>query len=233
MRVPDSVHVLARDLREVFGARFRSLVVYRPVAGGRHTLTPTLALVDDLTVVDLEVCAVRVSAWREAALAPPLLIPAREFQRSLDTFPFEFGAILADHAVIVGPSPFDGLHVDEADLRSASERQLRSHLLHLREGYLETGGRGSAIADLLAASAAPLAGIVESVARLRRSPAESPAAAARDIEQLVGAPDGALQRVMALADGRAAGTDDARRMFPAYLDALERLTQYVDRWRPE
>ena len=58
-------------------------------------------------------------------------------RESLDAFPLEFGAILADHAVVSGASPFDGLTVDAADLRRACEVQARSHLLHLREGYIE------------------------------------------------------------------------------------------------
>ena len=82
----------------------------------------------------------------------------------------EFGAILADHAVVSGRDPFDGLRVDAADLRRACEVQVRSHLLHLREGYIETRGRGDAIAELVADSAAPLAGLVKSVARLLGSP---------------------------------------------------------------
>ena len=90
-----------------------------------------------------------MAAWHDAGLATPLLLAAHEFGRSLDAFPLEFGAILADHVVVAGSDPFDGLRVDAADLRRACEVQARSHLLHLREGYLETRGRGDALADLI------------------------------------------------------------------------------------
>lgn len=209
------------------------MVAYRAVAGSVRSPTPTVALVDGLTASDLQACAARVASWRDAGLAAPLLLPIAEFRRSLDAFPFEFGAILADHVVICGPSPFEGLRVEPADLRHACERQARSHLLHLREGYMETEGRGSAIADLISGSAAALAGIVESVARLREGAARDVEAAAREIEELIGVKDGAIRRVVMLADGRSVGADEARRLFPLYLDALERLTHYIDRWRPE
>ena len=101
-------------------------------------------------------CAGTVASWHDAGLATPLLLAAHEFERSLEAFPFEFGAILADHVVVSGDNPFDGLHVDPADLRRACEVQARSHLLHLREGYLETRGRGDALAVLIARSARAL-----------------------------------------------------------------------------
>ena len=68
------------------------------------------------------------------------MLAADEFARSLDAFPFEFSAILADHAVVSGKNPFEGLRVEPADLRRACEVQARGHLLHLRQGYMETRG---------------------------------------------------------------------------------------------
>ena len=61
----------------------------------------------------------KLGAWHDAGLATPLLIAADEFARSLDAFPFEFGAILWDHVVVAGSNPFDGLSVKPADLRRA------------------------------------------------------------------------------------------------------------------
>ena len=128
----------------------------------------TLAIVDTLSAGDLRACAGRMAAWHEAGLAAPLLVAAHEFARSLDAFPFEFGAILADHAVVSGASPFDGLSVDPADLRRACEVQARSHLLHLREGYLETRGRADALAVLIVRSAPACAALIAERRAARR-----------------------------------------------------------------
>src|SRR5436853_2180983 len=118
--VPDSVRTLDRDLRELFGSRVKSVVAYG-AASGNTTPLLTLAIVDQLTADDLRACAGRVAAWHDAGLATPLLLPSHEFERSLDAFPFEFGGILADHEVVSGINPFDGLRVDSADLRRACE----------------------------------------------------------------------------------------------------------------
>ena len=124
MHISDAVRALDRDLHEVFGGRLRSVVAYAAAHDAARPLAPTLA------------------GWHDAGLATPLLLAAHEFGRSLDAFPFEFGAILANHAVVSGANPFEGLRIDPVDLRHAAEVQARSHLIHLREGYIETAGRG-------------------------------------------------------------------------------------------
>ena len=179
---------------------------------------PTLALVDALTADDLRACADRVAAWHDAGVATPLLVAQREFARALDAFPLEFGAILADHTVVSGPDPFDGLRVDATDLRRACEVQVRSHLLHLREGYIEARGRSDEVAALIAGSAASLAGLVRSVARLHGMPAATSVEAAAAVERMANLAAGSLSSVIALAGGPAPTADAARRLFPGYLD---------------
>jgi len=243
MDIPAPVQALERELRGVFGTRLQAFVVYgehaRRAAGvthghgaDEHGAAPitTLAVVDTLTGDDLRACASRVAAWHGDGLATPLLLAAHEFDRSLDVFPLEFGAILADHAVVSGGSPFAAARVDTADVRRAVEVQARSHLLHLREGYLETRGRGDALSLLIAQSAAPFAALLLGIARLDGAGTHDPAAAARHAERVLKVPGGAIADVAALAPGRDLSSAQAEHLFPAYLDAVEKLVAYVDGW---
>ena len=188
-------------------------------------------MVDHPTVDDLRALASRVAGWHDAGLATPLLLAAHEFGRSLDAFPFEFGAILADHAVVSGTDPFDGLRVDPSDLRHAAEVQARSHLIHLREGYIETAGRGDALADLITRSASALAPLVASVARLlgETAPGSSTdsATAAQHVERKIGAAGGSLADIVRRSSHNPLSSDEARRLFPAYLNAIDRLAPYL------
>ena len=246
LHIPHAVHTLERDLRDIFGSRLQSLVAYGLQAheashahdegahGGGHAhergLTQTMAIVDAITPNDLRACTTRVASWHDAGLATPLLLAAHEFEKSLDAFPLEFGAILADHAVVFGSSPFDGLKVGAADIRRACEVQARSHLLHLREGYLETRGRGDALAVLIVRSAAPFAALLRSVARLQGLSTHDGAAAARHAERALNLPGGHVADVVKLANVNEISSAEATRLFPAYLDAVERLAKYVDGW---
>jgi hypothetical protein len=229
MHIPDAVRALERDLRDIFGGRLRSLVVYQPTADDERT--PTLVIVDSLSAEDLQACAGRVGAWNEAGLDTPLLVAAHEFERSLDAFPFEFGAILADHRVAMGPDPFTDLTIDPAHLRHACEIQARSHLLHLREGFLEARGRGDRLAELILRSATPLIALIKSVARLQNRNAADAAATAATLERDLGLPDRSLAGVAKLSGGSVLSSDEARRLFPGYLEAVARLTTYIDAWQ--
>ncbi|MGE3511841.1 MAG: hypothetical protein AB7N65_23490 [Vicinamibacterales bacterium] len=227
MTASDGAHALGQQLRDIFGSRLRSVVVYRAVNLAPDAPLHTLATVETLQVNDLRACAQRAASWHVNGLATPLVIPVDEFARALDAFPLEFGAILADHDVIVGDDPFAGLQVREEDARRACEVQVRSHLLHLREGFIETRGRGDALVDLIADSAAPLAGLVMSVARLLGLAPATPQQAAEAVEHAARLPVGGLVDVLKHTP---TGAEHARVVFGPYLTATEQLSHFVDRW---
>ncbi len=95
-----------------------------------------------------------------------MLLDSAEVTASLDAFPIELGGMMASYEVVHGRDPFIGLRIDPADLRRACEVQVRSHLLHLREGFLETAGVPAAIGRLVSNSAAPLLLLLANLARL-------------------------------------------------------------------
>jgi hypothetical protein len=246
MTARDDAATLERELRGIFGPRLQSLVVYgerlreglhsaheRHGHGVAHGAAPpiqTMAIVETLTGEDLRACAGRVASWHDAGFATPLVLAAHEFERSLDAFPLEFGAILADHTVVAGASPFDGMSVDIADVRRAIEVQARSHLLHLREGYLETRGRADALSMLIVESAAAFAALLSSVARLTGQADTSAAGAARHAERLLSAAPGAMTDIVALAGMHEISSAQAERLFPTYLESVLKLVAFVDNW---
>ena len=248
MHIPEAVAALERDLRSIFGGRLHSFVVYglraQASQGDSHgshaahaahqtarAATHTLAVVETLSIEDLRACSARVTAWHEEGLATPLVLAAHEFSQSLDAFPFEFGAILADHALVSGRNPFDGLKVETGDLRRACEVQARGHWLHLREGYLETRGRADALSVLIVESAPAFAALLTSVAQLDRVAAGDLGTAARHLERRLSLPSTASE-IAALAGVHEIPSAEAERLFAPYLETVERLVAYIDRWKP-
>ena len=158
---------LVDDLRDVFGDRLRSVVAYGPHIDG-HSAAPLtcLALVSSHDLHDLEACARHTARWRRNRIATPLVLPETEFRRSLDAFPLEYGEIIRAHQRVYGSDPFDGVAIAQADLRRACETQIKSHLVHLREGFIESGGEPAAVASLVAASAPAFTALLRNVAWL-------------------------------------------------------------------
>jgi hypothetical protein len=210
-----ALETLSADLRRIFGTRLQSLVAYGAPddPDGVHTL----ALVDRLDFHDLTACAPRTSDWRRAGAAVPLLLSREEFLRTLDVFPVEYGGIIANHRLISGENILAGLRVSEADLRRGCELQAKSHLIHLREGYVETGGRPPLVARLIASSAAALSALVANLQQLDSGAAERAGLTP------------ALVREVAAADANHIADPSA--LLARYLIAVERLWQEVDRWR--
>src|SRR5687768_14352848 len=218
------------DLKRIFGERLEAVVVY----GWRlHGAVPSLALVGSLTLDDLNACAARSAAWHRAGAATPLLLTRAEFARSLDAFPIEYGEIIEQHEIVLGKDPFDGLSIGRDDLRRACEVQVKSHLLHLREDYVEGAGRSGEVASLVRESAPGFAAVLRHLARLDGADGTTTAHLVRYATQHIRLDAHVVGDLLALSDAEGLPTVDAVKLFPAYLAAIERTADFVDRWRED
>jgi hypothetical protein len=223
---------LVADLRHVFAARLGSVVAYGPrVEGVEDTDLTCLALVESCGITDLEACAKLAHQWRRHRVAIPLILPEQEFRRSLDAFPLEYTEIVRAHALVFGTDPFEHASISVEDLRRACETQVKSHLLHLREAFIETAGHPQAIADLVCASAPAFAALLRNVARLNGGGSPARGDATREGARAAGLADTIVADVLALDRPSTIQTTDAARLFPQYLAAVEQLARAVDRWR--
>jgi hypothetical protein len=244
-RVAHAIRLLQGDLESVFGSRLESLVLY-----GRHVPGPplnpptshgdadehlaaihTLALVSSLLYADLAACATRAEAWNAAGLAMPLLLLPEEFASSLDAFPLEYGAIIANHLPIVGHDPFQGVSVRADDRRRACEAQAKSHLIHLREGFLQAEGQGPQLARLIHRSVPSFTTLLANVADLDLAANQPRVDLVRVGASRVGLSDSLVKRLLALRDGPMLDDNEAAQLYPPYLDASERLARFVDTWK--
>jgi hypothetical protein len=223
---------LVADLRQVFAGRLHSVLAYGPhIEGDEQAPITCLALVDSLALGDLDACARLAPRWERQQLATPLILPAQEFQRSLDAFPLEYGEIRRVHERVFGADPFDGASISRDDLRRACETQIKSHLVHLRESYIESGGRPQAIADLVTTSAPAFAALLRSVGQLSGRTSGRREDATREGARAAQLPDGLVSEILRLEHRPAIPMTDGARLFPEYLAAVEQLARVVDAWR--
>jgi hypothetical protein len=219
---------LASDLRRVFGARLRSVAAYGLDAPATPRLLHALALVDRLSFDDLVKCLPYAAGWQQRSIAVPLLLELEEFLRTLDVFPLEYGDIIAHHVIIAGTNPFATAHVTQADVRRACELSAKSHLIHLREAFLETGGRPDAVGNLIAASAPAFVALLRNIARLTNEDAADPSGTA---ERQIGIPADVVREVISAGAGTRSAISDPTALLARYIAASERVWEYVDTWR--
>ena len=192
-----SIESVVAQLKEIFGNRLKMVAAFGDTS---HSC----AVVQSLTIEDLERCATHSARWNKTGTETPLLIVETELRRALDAFPLELAEIIATRRVVEGPDLFAEILVPKQELRRACEAQGRGHVVHLREGYIEAGGDAKAVAKLVAAAMAPFRALVKNVARLDGI---SPKALVTQLD-----------------------LDNFEKGFPEALRAAERIVDYVDRW---
>ena len=229
-----AVDALARDLDQVFGARLRSLLVYPGHQGDGSV--HSMAVIDGLVFRDLAACLPFAEAWHHRGAGVPLLLTVEELQRSLDIFPLEYASILADYGVARGVDALKGVRIDAQDIRRACEAQAKGHLIHLREAFLESHGETTRVSRLIAASAAPLRALLTNIARLPEGGSAAPvptndAGLAAMAEQRMGVPGAVVHDVLATSAHDASAVIDPTHLLARYVDAAQKIWQYVDRWR--
>ena len=223
---------LVGDLQSVFGDRLRSVVAYGPhIEGNAAAPLACLALVSSHDFADFEACARHTARWHRNRVATPLVISEAEFRTSLDAFPLEYGEIIRAHHRVYGSDPFDGVAIAQSDLRRACEAQIKSHLVHLREGFLESGGEPSAVGEIVAGSAPAFTALLRHVAWLSGASLRERSEATHAGARAAGIPEGLVAQILTLEQRSAMGAGDPARLFPEYLAAVEQLASAVDRWR--
>jgi hypothetical protein len=224
-----ALDALAADLRRVFGNRLLSVSAYG-LTDDEEDEIHSIALVDRLSFDDIAACVPRAREWDANGLAVPLLLERDEFVRTLDVFPLEYGEIIDNHVPIFGDDPFVGLQVADADRRRACELQAKSHLIHLREGFLEARGEPRAIAALIAASAEGYRRLlVNLLALVTPHGGRHGHDLADGAERHLGVPAALTHDV--LTARRASTIADPTALMARYVTAVERLWELVDAWK--
>ena len=217
-----------QDLQQIFGDRLEAFVAF---GHADATPAPSVALLRSLTADDLTACAARAASWHRSGSATPLLLTKDEFAGSLDAFPIEYGEIIDTHRLLYGVNPFAGLTIRPEDLRRACEVQVKSHLLHMRENFVECGGRPSAVASLVTDSAPAFALLLRRLAQLDGYPLATAADLGAFASQRPKLDPRVVGDVLALSGTTSASSVDAARLFPGYLAAVERLATFIDTWK--
>jgi hypothetical protein len=232
-----AIEALARDLERVFGARLESLVAYEGHDG--DDTVHSLALVEGLTFHDLAACLPLADMWHRRGVGVPLMLSESELRRTVDIFPLEYAAIVATHSIVRGRNPFAGVRIAAEDLRRACEAQAKSHLIHLREAFLESHGDGGAITRLIARSAAPFRALLTNIARLpddARTTADvsqslSDDSLAKMAETRLGVPAALVREVLSSSTAGPSMIAEPTALLARYIDAAQLVWDYADRWR--
>jgi hypothetical protein len=143
----------------------------------------------------------------------------------------EYGEIIRAHERVFGDNPFLDVVIASDDLRRACETQVKSHLVHLREAFIESGGKPSAVASVVQASAPGFTALLRNVARLTGVLINDRVEATRLGAQAVRISEHLVADLLSLEHISGVTAVDSARLFPEYLAASEQLANAIDTWR--
>ena len=92
------------------------------------------------------------SRFGKKRVRAPLVMTPWYVEKSRDVFPIELLDLRSLHSTVYGDDRFAPIEVALRDLRLECERELKSILVRLRQGYLAAAGEPEAIRDLLVPS---------------------------------------------------------------------------------
>ena len=108
-----------------------------------------LLVLDRLGLAELDAVAKPALRWAKAGNRPPLLFTPDQLAASANVFPIELLDMRQSHRVLFGEDPLADVTIEREHLRLQLERELKGHLLALRERYLLAGGNPQRVAELL------------------------------------------------------------------------------------
>jgi hypothetical protein len=88
----------------------------------------------------LELLAPLGKKYGRKRVAAPLIMTTEYINGSLDVFPIEFLNFKLIHLTVYGEDVFENIEIDRMDLRHQCERELKSKLIWLRQGYISSQG---------------------------------------------------------------------------------------------
>ena len=149
---------------------------------------------------------------------------------SAAVFPLEFLEIQEQHRVLDGRDPFIGFHVKTDRLREAVVQGFTSHIVRLRQRYVEGGGTDEATTILLPLSITSTIPLLRGVRRLLgRPPLSHSDAVISDVGEQLNLDLQGLLAAWLLKRGQISpGPREVPRLFDRYLQATILLTRAVE-----
>jgi hypothetical protein len=163
-------------------------------------------------------------------IAAPLVMTPEYIRESLDAFPIEFLDFKLIHKTVYGEDLLRELPISVTHLRLQCEREIKSRLIHARQGYLSSLGRKEGLSSVLVRSITGSMALFRSIISLFG--AEPPVARLDVISafgQAAKTDTGIFRELLALKAGLVKPSEqELNILFERYYNALEAVGKIVN-----
>jgi len=226
---------LVEKLRSAAGANLKAVILYGSAAGGEfhagHSDVNSLCVFERLDAEALRKVNPVAIWWTRQGHPPPRFFTQEELARSADVFAIEFLDMKANHRLLFGEDLLSALAVPMNHHHLQVERELRTHLLRLRQAYAAVSHDRKALLALLTRSISSFTTLFRHALVVLGHPAAQEKREAVDrLAELLGFSADPFHAILEVRAGkRKANEMDLHATFSSYLDAIARVTDEVDR----
>jgi nucleotidyltransferase-like protein len=232
----ERARAFAAELAGVYGDQLVSAALYGSAARGEYREGVSdlnlLVLLKEASPAALRRGARLARGWVAERNPPPLVLSEDEWRSSADVWPIEMSDIRDAHLVLHGSDPFAEVEIDPADLRRQLESELKGKHVRLRERYLMSAEEPAELEALLLQSFPTFLVLFRTVLRLDgdEAPREAEAVIRLAGERAGFDPAPLLEVHRARGGGAKLEARSDAPVVVGYLDAVERVVRYVDRY---
>ena len=232
---PDEIfQQFTSDYKNIFGDELISIILFGSAARGEYIHKRSdinfLITLSDSGIQQLKRAFSLIPKWRKKKVSTPLFLTKQYIQTALDSYPIEFLSMKQYHQVVFGEDVLSSIEIQPEHLRLQCERELRGKLIHLRQEYLNTGGKSRRIKNLLRFSLPAFVSIFSALLYIKQ--ADSPKSKKGIFEstaEIFGLDKALFDKVLKLQANKSKfAKEEITQSLEQYIKQIEKLTTIVD-----
>ncbi|MGE0472813.1 MAG: hypothetical protein AB7P17_04190 [Nitrospirales bacterium] len=228
-----------KDLEKTFQRNLEAVILYGSAARGDFVEGRSnwnlLVLVRSLPVTLIQEAGKLHKKGEMLRIVPPLLMTLDELHQSCSVYPLELLLIKESHVLLEGRDPFPGLQLSLEHLGWHCEREIRSHVIQVRQRFMEGEARSEAVQSIMVLSITALLPFLRGILRVLNHSSQG-----TDMEILERLPHvfhyqstGLLDALKLKRGLRGPGALEWFKVYEQYLNALMELIACVQKLRAE
>jgi len=190
----------------------------------------SVIVLKDMDLTFVEYLAPLGKVYKKKGVAAPLIMTPAYIESSLDVFPIEFHDFRLIHETIFGEDLFAGLEIEAAHLRLQCEREVKTKLIGLRQGYISSLGDKSLLSEGLAESISGMIPLFRAVLTLIGKDASGAGLGViKSFEEYIDIKTGIFEKMLQLRQKQISlSATELTSSFEEYYKATEKAARRID-----
>ena len=190
----------------------------------------SVVLLKEMDLGFVEFLAPLGKTYKKRGIGAPLIMTPPYIQSSLDVFPIELLDFKLIHKTVYGEDLFSDLEIERHHLRLQCEREIKTKLIWLRQGYISSLGDKKLLSERLAESITGYIPLFRAIiSLLGKEPPVKRHDVILTIQEITGIETGIFEKILILKRKQTSlSIDELMTSFEFYYKATERIAKIID-----